>query len=163
MEGEHFADLIADFPETIPAHFRNQLGITAENKHFDTVLMGRKTYDIGVKEGITNPYPQMQQYVFSKTLQSSPDRNVALVSTDPIAFVSELKQRSGKDIWLCGGGEFATALFPEIDEMILKINPVLIGTGIPFFSGAIPQTSLEITHSKIYSNSFMLIHYRLNH
>ncbi|GAB4380322.1 MAG: dihydrofolate reductase family protein [Elainellaceae cyanobacterium] len=160
-EGEHVADLFTAFPETIPAHFRGQLGITAANQCFDVVLMGRKTYDVGLKEGFTNPYPQMKQYVISQTLQASPDSNVELISSDPIALVRELKQQPGKDIWLCGGGHLATVLFSEIDELILKVHPILLGSGIPLFAGVIELTSLELTHSKIYNNGFMLLHYQL--
>jgi dihydrofolate reductase len=120
MEGEHVADLLTTFSETIPAHVRDQLGITAENQCFDVVLMGRRTYEVGLKEGISNPYPQMKQYVVSRTLGDSPDgaigsaaaARVALISSDPSAFVKELKQQSGQDIWLCGGGNLATLLFP---------------------------------------------------
>ncbi|MFB8788308.1 MAG: dihydrofolate reductase family protein [Potamolinea sp.] len=162
-EGEHFTDLFENFPETIPAHFRDKLGIDSENKLFDVVLMGRRTYEVGLKEGITNPYPQMKQYLFSRTLKESPDRNVELVSKDAITLVRELKKQTGKNIWLCGGGDLATTLFPEIDEMILKVNPILLGSGIPLFSGVIKQTSLELTNSKIYNNGFMLLHYRVKH
>jgi len=162
-EGEYVADLLKYFPETIPVHFRDALGITSENQHFDTVLMGRKTYEVGLQEGITNPYPQMQQYLFSQTFQESPDPMVELVTTDPLAYVNELKQQPGKDIWLCGGGELAAALFPAIDGMILKIHPILLGSGIPLFAGAIQLTLLELTQSRIYDNGFMLMHYRLKH
>lgn len=160
-DGEHVADLLANFPETIPVHFRDKLGITAENRCFDAVVMGRRTYEVGVKEGITNPYPQMQQYLFSRTLKASPDQNVELISTDPVACVRELKQQPGKDIWLCGGGNLATVLFSEIDEMILKVHPILLGSGIPLFAGAIKPTSLALTQSKIYNNGFMLLNYRV--
>ncbi|WP_019502032.1 dihydrofolate reductase family protein [Pseudanabaena sp. PCC 6802] len=165
MEGEHMTDIIQEFPETMPAHLHDLLGIAAnnENKHFDTVLMGRRTYEIGQKIGITNPYPQMQQYLISRSLQASPDPNINLVSTDPVTLVRELKQQPGKDIWLCGGGNLATTLFPAIDAMILKVHPVLLGTGIPLLSGAIKPTPLEITSSKIYNNGCMLLHYRLKH
>jgi dihydrofolate reductase len=168
MEGEHFADLIATFPETFPAQFRDILGISGENKCFDTVLMGRKTYEVGLKVGIANPYPQMQQYVFSRTLSANldaveEDRNVELISTDPVAVVQDLKQQQGKDIWLCGGGDLATTLFSEIDELILKVNPLLLGVGIPLFAGIFKQTVLKLTNSKIYNNGFMLLHYRLKH
>ena len=163
MAGEQVADLLESFPETIPAHVRDQIGISAENKCFDVVLMGRKTYEVGLKEGITNPYPQMKQYVFSRSLKESPDRNIELVSTNPVEFIRELKQQPGKDIWLCGGGDLATTLFSEIDEIILKVHPILLGSGIPFFYGVIKQTSLELTDSKIYNNGFMLLHFRVKH
>lgn len=163
MEGDHVADLLRLFPETIPAPFRDKLSITAENQVFDTVVMGRETYEAGLKEEITNPYPQMKQHVVSRTLKTSPDPNIELISTAPLAFVRELKQQAGKDIWLCGGGNLATALFPEIDEMILKVHPILLGSGIALFSGAIALIRLELTDSKIYNNGFMLLNYRLKH
>ena len=163
MEGEHVSDLLSNFPETIPDHLRGTLGITADNQHFDTVLMGRRTYEVGVKEGITNPYPHMKQHLFSRTLKQSLDPAVELVSSDPVTFVQELKQQSSKNIWLCGGGDLATVLFPAIDEMILKVHPFLLVSGIPLFSGTIPLTSLELTDNKIYKNGFMLLHYQVNH
>jgi dihydrofolate reductase len=163
MEGEQVADLLTAFPETIPAVFRDRLGITADNQCFDAVLMGRRTYEVGLKQGIGNPYPQMKQYVCSQTWKETPDRHVELISANPTAFVRELKQRSGKDIWLCGGGNLGTVLFSEIDELILKVHPILLGSGIPLFAGAIAQTSLELLHSKPYNNGFMLLQYRLNH
>jgi dihydrofolate reductase len=63
MQGEHITDLIADYPETMPAPARAALNITAPNRVFDAVLMGKATYDMGAKHGLTNPYPQLDQYV----------------------------------------------------------------------------------------------------
>ncbi|NJM60028.1 MAG: dihydrofolate reductase [Oscillatoriales cyanobacterium RU_3_3] len=161
MEGEHFADLFEFFPETIPAHVQKALGIRPENKQFDTVLMGRKTYEVGQKIGLTNPYPTLKQYVFSRTMQASPDENVELVSDNVVGLVRELKQETGKDIWLCGGSDLAATVFSEIDRMIVKLNPVIIGAGIPLFSKAVSTTNLELRERKIYNNGFMLLHYRL--
>ena len=148
-EGEHFADLLEFFPETIPAHLRDMLGVRAENRRFDTVLMGRKTYEVGLKVGITSPYPHLRQYLFSHGITESPDREVQLVSTDAVSMLKELKREVGKDIWLCGGSELATRLFPEIDELILKINPVLIGSGIPLFDGASGTRPATLAEHKV--------------
>ena len=160
-EGEHYADLLACFPETFPAHFREAFGVRAENQRFDAVLMGRKTYEVGVEIGVTNPYPHMKQYVFSRSMKESPDAAVELVQDDAVNKVRELKQDSGRDIWLCGGSDLATQLFPLIDELILKINPVVIGTGIPLFGGEVETTPLEVMGSKSYSNGFRMLRYRL--
>lgn len=162
-EGEHFADLFKNFPETIPAHLRDVAGVHAENKHFDAVLMGRQTYEVGVKVGVTNPYPQMRQYLFSRSLKESPDAAVELVSGDAASKVRELKQSSGKDIWLCGGAELAGQLFTEIDELILKVNPVVIGAGIPLFRGEVQTTAVEVLESKSYRNGFRIDRYRMKH
>lgn len=123
-EGQHLADLVESFPETVPGHLRAIIGVTAENQQFDTVLMGRATYEVGLKEGVTSPYPHLNQFLFSRTLNQSPHPNVQLVTGSAVATVRQLKQTPGKDIWLCGGGELATSLFPEIDELILKVNPI---------------------------------------
>lgn len=95
--------------------------------------MGRKTYEFGFQFGVTNPYPWMRQYVFSRTMKASPDVNVTLVSENIVELVRELKNETGKDIYLCGGAELATMLFEGklIDEVVLKLNPVLFGSGIP--------------------------------
>jgi dihydrofolate reductase len=162
-EGEHLTDLFESFPETIPGHLREQLGVRSEAKWFDVVLMGRKTYEVGLELGITNPYPHLKQYLFSRTMTESPDPHVELVSGNALTKAQELKREEGKDIWLCGGAELATRLFPEIDELILKVNPVVIGSGIQLFKGSVETTALEVIASKGYSNGFRLTHYRVKH
>ena len=159
-EGEHYDDLHRDFPETFPAHYREAKGISAPNREFGLVLMGRRTYEVGASYGITNPYPHLEQYVISHSMRSDPDPAVTLVRDDATAFVRELKSRPGKDIWLCGGGELAAALFAEIDELILKVNPVLLGAGIPLFAAPVPQTPLRLAESRLYDNGFMRLRLR---
>ena len=130
---------------------------------YDIVLMGRRTYEFGFQFGVTNPYPWMKQYVFSRTMERSPDPNVELVSKEITGFVEELKKGAGKDIYLCGGADLAGRLFAEglINEIIVKLNPVLFGSGIPLFSGVVKQADLELTRSKIYGNGVVLLNYRV--
>ena len=162
-EGEHLPDLFKSFPETLPTHLHEVLGIDGSNRVFDTVLMGRNTYEVGLKEGFVSPYSSLKQYVFSNSMEESPHTDVKLVRENALKFVGKLKQGEGKDIWLCGGGKLASTLFPEIDTLILKVNPFLIGSGIPLFSNAVEQTALELFDHKIYPNGFMLLYYLLNH
>lgn len=159
MQGPHMADLVADYPETLPTHVRNVLGITAPNRTFDAVLMGRTTYEMGSKEGVTNPYAHLQQYLFSSSIGKSPDPAVELVKGDAPAFVRGLKAREGRDIWLCGGGKLAATLADEIDELVLKLNPVVLGAGIKLFGSAIKPLHLKPIDKRIYDNGYLRLHY----
>ncbi|NUS94245.1 MAG: dihydrofolate reductase [Nocardia sp.] len=131
----------ARYPESVPTHIREHAGIAPDtpNRHWDTVVMGRGTYEPALEVGIASPYAHLKQYVVSTTLDRVDDPEVELVRTDPVELVRRLKKEegpAGKDIWLCGGGTLAGALIDEIDELVLKSYPVLAGTGVPVLSGA---------------------------
>lgn len=130
--GDHGPVIAAQYPETLPSKVRETLGIDKPNEAFDTVIMGRRTHDFGVRTGTASPYAHLRQYVVSRTLITAPDPAVALI-TDPLARVRELKQERGRGIWLCGGGELAHTLLPEIDQLFLKLYPVVLGRGRPLF------------------------------
>lgn len=146
-EGDHIQRQVALFPETIPAHLRAAMGAEGPNRAFDTVLMGRATWAAGVPYRITNPYPQMRQVVFSRTLRESPDPAIQLVGGDPLAAVEAMKREPRRGIWLCGGGVLAAALFPAIDELFLKVHPGVLGAGIPLFAGAVDATRFALAGS----------------
>ena len=71
----------------------------------------------------------------------------------------DLKEASGAHLWLCGGGQLAATLFDEIDEFIFKVNPALIGAGIPLFAGRVAAASLRLLHSKHYANGVSVMRY----
>jgi dihydrofolate reductase len=160
-EGAHLTDLVKTYPETVPAHLRDALGLRPAHHWVDTVLMGRKTYDIGLPFGVTSPYPHLTQYVFSRSMAKTRSPEVTLVNSDPLEYVRRLKQDPGRDIWLCGGGVLAAAVFSEIDELILKVNPVILGNGIPLFDGPVAEADLSLEEVKSYPNGFMLTRYRV--
>lgn len=130
---------------------------------FDTVLMGRNTYEVGVKMGTTNPYPMFDSYVFSTSMEESPDEDVTLVKENVIELVEDLKKRDGKAIYLCGGGLLAVDLFNAqlIDEVVLKVNPILLGEGIHFFSGVVQPANLGLIKSTAYNNGVVFLHYEV--
>ena len=84
-------------------------------------------------------------------MKASANPQVQLVSTNPADLVCKLKHEGGLDIWLCGGASLAGALYREVDELILKVNPVVLGTGIPLFRGVRGLTNLELVDSKTFA------------
>jgi dihydrofolate reductase len=161
MTGEHLPHIVQEYPETIPGHLREALGATGGNRHFDTVVMGRHTFEVGSAVGITNPYPQLRQYVVSSTMPASPDAAVHLESRDPVELVRRLKREEGLGVWLCGGAGLAGALYDEIDELVLKVNPVVLGTGIPLFRGASGPRNLELAEHRTFAGGVAIHRYRV--
>ncbi|MCP3756912.1 dihydrofolate reductase family protein [Streptomyces sp. TBY4] len=147
LDPEFIGFLKAEYPETISTPGRAQLGIAdAEPKHFDTVIMGRGTYEPGLKQGVTSPYGHMrEQYVVSRSLTVSPDPEVRLIGGDVVGAVRELKARDGLGIWLCGGADLAGQLIDEIDAFVVKTYPVFVGTGMPMSRAGFGSRPLELT------------------
>ncbi|NMO19080.1 dihydrofolate reductase [Pyxidicoccus fallax] len=143
-DSEHIADYIASFSTT-----------------YDTVLMGRRTYEPALKVGVTDPYPMMETYVFSRSMKESPNPRVKLVTENALDVIRELKARQGKDIYLAGGSQFASMLLDAglVDEVILKLNPLLLGAGVPLVTRLRNVNSLELLSTKVYKNSVVLLRY----
>ncbi|MFC7488981.1 dihydrofolate reductase family protein [Knoellia sp. CPCC 206453] len=133
--------IVANHPETLPGPARDAMAIAGEGRHFDTVIEGRGSYDLGLAAGLDDAYPHLRHLVVSTSLAERDDLPVEIVSADPVARVRELKAEDGLDIWLVGGGTLARALLPEIDRLVLKVNPSVIGSGIPLFAG-------DFTHAR---------------
>jgi dihydrofolate reductase len=158
---DYLAHLIAELPEILPAAARDAFGVTAEGTHFDTVLEGRHTYEIGTKAGVHNAYPHLRHLVFSTSLLEVQDPKVELVATDPVEKVRELKQEDGKDIWLCGGARLAGTLYDEIDRLIVKLGPLTTGAGIPFLSADFKPVTWRLTrHHALDSGALFLTYDR---
>ena len=130
-------------------------------KTIDTVLWGRKTYDL--VKGKMPAYPGVKNYVFSRTLKESADKGVDLINGDAVDFVRSLKNQEGKDIFVMGGGELAKSLFEAdlIDEVGMNIHPVLLGSGIALFHEMKGQINLELLECKSLKNGCVLIFYRI--
>lgn len=146
---EYAEVVVRDYPETLPTHLRDALGVTAEGTRFDTVISGFATYDVGPRTGYPSPYGHLVQYVVSTRLAEPPHPDIRVISSDPVTAVRELKAGPGaKGIYLCGGGKLASALVSEIDELIVKRSPIVIGAGIPMFDGGVSPQGFAPTHSE---------------
>ncbi|MDV6298720.1 dihydrofolate reductase family protein [Dietzia maris] len=139
VEGDHMPWIVEHYPETIPGHFREPLGLTtAPPAVFDTVVMGRTTHQVAVDEGLASGYPHLRQYVVTHRPEGLPaEQGLTASDEDPVTLIRRLKSEdSALDIWLCGGGALAGQLVDEIDEFRLKVNPVVLGAGIPLVARA---------------------------
>ncbi len=151
-------DFVVDFVEAI--------------KSYGAVLMGRKTYEAGYAFGLqpgepayTQLNPGLVNYIFSNTLSMKSNDRIQLVRGDAAAFVRQLKAQPGRPIWLCGGGELAGELLAAqlIDELVVKCNPILLGSGIRLFGTAEHKAGLHLLESKAYACGLVRMSYSINY
>ena len=85
LEGDHALALAEEYPEMLPAHVRAHLGTTdVPHRHFDTVLEGRVSYEMGLALGVENAYPHLRHLVFSTTMGEPADPAIEVVRTDAV-------------------------------------------------------------------------------
>ncbi|MFF6976369.1 dihydrofolate reductase family protein [Streptomyces sp. NPDC008343] len=154
VDEEFLEFLKTEHPETVSTPARRALGFDdLPNRRFDTVIQGRSSYDLALKEGLTSPYAHMRQYVASRTLTESPDPQVEIVSHDVVGKVRELKAQDGEfGIYLCGGAQLAGALLDEIDELVIKTYPIVYGTGMPMFGSDFAVTEFTLGETRTFGN-----------
>jgi dihydrofolate reductase len=121
---------------------------------FDTLLIGRKTYEAMSKMGGGGEWPGVKSFVISRTMRPS-DHPEITIAQDPVALVTELKAKPGKDIWLFGGGELFRSLLAArlVDGVEAAVVPVLLGGGIPLLPATAPRATLALRNQRVYEKS----------
>ena len=135
-------------------------------KNIDTMVMGRKTYEVAQRMGGGGSHPGVKTYVFSRTIKTPNSKAVTFVAEDAAAFVRRLKaEEEGKDICVMGGGILARSLFEAdlIDELGFNIQPVLLGSGIPLFYEMSRQIDLELQECRQLSKGCVYVTYKVKH
>jgi dihydrofolate reductase len=137
-------------------------------KTIDTILMGRRTYEVAMNSGGGGggPYPGLTSYVFSRTLDPGiAPAGVNIISVDAADFVRKLKKEKGEDICLMGGGILARSLFEAdlIDEIGINVHPVLLGSGIPLFYEMTKQINLKLIKCQELKNGCVVLTYKVKH
>ena len=106
-------------------------------KEFDTLVMGRKTYEVTTAQGGHGAMPGVDVVVFSRTLLANEYPGVRILNDDPRKVVAALKQKPGKDIWLFGGGQLFRSLVdaglvePEKAPRVRLMPSLTVITGRP--------------------------------
>ncbi|PPG02580.1 riboflavin biosynthesis protein RibD [Pseudoclavibacter sp. RFBI5] len=158
VDGDHASVVFGEYADALPAHVQAALGIEPPKTRFDTVIMGWNTLAPALDIGIDRPYPHLRQIVASRRAHDL-DPEIT-VTHDPLATIRGLKREDGLDVWLCGGGELAGALLPEIDRLVLKRNPVIFGSGIPIFGSALYEPrAFTLTGTRSFESGVVVEEY----
>jgi len=119
---------------------------TALFRQFDTILVGRRTFDTMVAARRVS-IPGMKTIVFSRTLKQEDYPEVAIIAKDHGKILAALKRSPGKDIWLFGGGALFSSLAEDglVDTIEVRIVPILLGAGISLSAHLNRSINLALT------------------
>jgi len=137
-------------------------------KEYDTVIMGRNTYEFGYKFGLKPgqaPYPHMQHYIFSESLELQDKMDNVHIKKIDINEIHKLRKEEGTDIYLCGGGQLAGWLLEEeqIQYLKVKLNPMILGQGIRLFGDSTRFVRTELLETTQYENGLQIINYKIHY
>jgi dihydrofolate reductase len=130
----------------------------------DTIIMGRKSYEQSLTFDVY-PYKGKKVYVFTrkKVRRNNNEQDCEYIDTNIQDFVTNLTQLIGKDIWLLGGGEIVSVLLNAglVDEIILSIHPIILGTGIPLLRNIQKQVNLKLENSLSFERGLTQLCYKV--
>jgi len=150
-----------DFTNMVKMELRQDYLFSEMYHRMDTILMGKNTYNF-IRQAIDSwEYPDSTTYVFTTEDRSETkfekENNIKLVNGDVFSFVSSLKEKEGKDIWLMGGSKINNILVDLIDRMILTLFPLTLGDGLPLFSKK--EIKFKLISSRTYTDSVIVLEY----
>jgi dihydrofolate reductase len=132
---------------------------------FDTLLMGRRTYEAMQGQG-GGGTGGLKVLVFSRTLRQSDHPKVTVVNDSPERVLAELREKPGKDVWLFGGGSLFQSLIGlrQVDAVEVAVVPHLLGGGIPMLQPPAGQARLRLTGHRLYPKSgTMMLEYAVDY
>ena len=115
-------------------------------REFDTLVMGRKTFDVSAQTEFMPMFEGKEVIVFSRTSKTSEHPGIRFTDADPANTVRELKKSAGKDIWLFGGGSMFRTLVDAglVDTVEVAVMPVLLSEGVPVLPSGARLTGMKL-------------------
>jgi dihydrofolate reductase len=146
---------------------RGNYGLNAFYETIDTILWGRKTYDVALamqKKGVEGAGfdTNIKNYVFTRSRPPSPaPAGLEFVQKPIKQFAALLRKRKGKDIWMMGGGSLIASFLDarEIDEFVISVIPTFIGEGIPLIAARHRTVPLKLMSCKKFNDGVVKLHY----
>jgi dihydrofolate reductase len=122
---------------------------------FDTILMGRRTFEAAQGQSGGGGMPGFTSVVVSRTLRPADHPDVTVIGDNVSGGVARLREQPGKDIWLFGGGSLFRSLLDLglVDTVEVAVVPVLLGAGVPLLPGRSQRSSLKLVGSKVYKTT----------
>jgi dihydrofolate reductase len=132
-------------------------------KTIDTAIMGRKTYEVGLKMGGAGAFggSSMIYYVMSRSQAPGERDGVTFTNQTPADLIAQIRKRRSKNMWHMGGGELAREFLKAdlVDGLYLGVVPVLLGEGLPLFPGGFPQRNFALLENKTFSKGLIALKY----
>lgn len=148
-----------------------EMGFMDFLNQIDTILYGRKSYDLWGQFTPETDHPETEQelwsivhskekYVFSRTQKGS-DHKATYINNHILEEVHALKNKLGKDIWLYGGASLITTFIQLglVDEFRLSVHPVILGEGKPLFMDIKQRLNLKLVNAKTFSTGVVQLIY----
>ena len=127
----------------------------------DTILIGRKSYDLIMSQGV-DYFPGHIKYVFSNNLDEVNDVYRLLKSPSKDR-VLEIIQQSEKDLWLFGGQDLLRSFLDWglVDRLMLAVHPIILGTGTHLFPVIKERIRLNFVEAISYDSGLVMMVYDL--
>ncbi len=150
-----------DWLTEFPINAETNYGYDDFFKSIDTVIMGGRTYRDILCMDVVWPYREKMTYVITRNPMKEKE-SIRFVTDNIIDTIFQLREESGKDIWLVGGGEIITMLLKQnlVDEMIITHIPVILGNGIPLFPNNPKESIWDLQKAINYSNGVIQVSYK---
>lgn len=140
----------------------------------DTLVFGHRTFDMMANFWPTAEALQaasttatrmsaLHKVAFSRTPFETSWEN-SETSTDPVAYLTELKQKPGKAIAVLGSSDLCITLLEHglLDELRIMVNPVVLGKGSPLFAGLKTRQQFKLDSTRNFESGNVLLRYSRN-
>lgn len=152
-----------DWLEDIPNPHNENYGYNDLLDSIDTTIQGNNTYQQIISWGIEFPYKNTVNYVLTNNRNLTDNQHVNFIKEKHIEFIKNLKLKTGKDIWLIGGGKVNSLLLNNglIDEIHQFIMPIVIEDSIKLFDSVKEDLSLKIVDTIVYKSGVIRYRYKV--
>jgi dihydrofolate reductase len=132
---------------------------------FNTLVMGRRTFEAAKKRLGEAAFTGVKTVVFSRTLKQQEHPEVTVVSELNKDWVQRSRTEGTKDIWIMGGSKLFHSFLKSgsVDTVEVSVIPVLLGAGIPLLGPPYREVKLTLLSHKVYRSGRVSLVYAVKH